>query len=90
MQDVSSFWASFWPNVASTSIGVILGVPIALFLNRWTQSLKEKAKKEAENIQLFHGLETIERACLHNKNILNWLSQNLNANQAPFEIRLVS
>ena len=38
------FWSSFWPSVAATLVGVIVGLPFALGINRYAVSLGERAR----------------------------------------------
>jgi len=41
----TSFWQSFVSNLLATSIGVGLGIPVALLINRWVEAKIEKERK---------------------------------------------
>jgi hypothetical protein len=41
-----SFWQSFLSNLLATIIGVGLGIPVALLINRWVESKTEKERKK--------------------------------------------
>lgn len=40
-----SFWQNFGSNLLATLIGVVIGIPIALLINRWGESIAEREKK---------------------------------------------
>jgi hypothetical protein len=55
-----SFWQSFFSNLLATVIGVGLGIPVALLINRWIESRTESEKKE-KILKLIH--EDLKNNC---------------------------
>jgi hypothetical protein len=41
-----TFWQSFVSNLGATIIGVGLGIPVALLINRWIERRTEKERKK--------------------------------------------
>ncbi|MBE7433913.1 MAG: hypothetical protein HS100_08340 [Anaerolineales bacterium] len=65
----SQFWQNFLPNFASTLLGVVLGIPAALWINRFTEI---KTKREKKNKILASLRNEIE----YNLDTLNYLVDN--------------
>jgi len=80
------FWSAFWPNVAATLIGVVLGVPIALYLNTLAgKAAHARAKKEG-GVRLRNALLSLVSAVEHNEAKLSTLQSNLQQSRAVFEL----
>jgi len=56
------FWAAFWPNLASTFIGVGLGVPVALQLNRLNVSHSDRVRVAADKARVVEALASLRRS----------------------------
>jgi hypothetical protein len=82
------FWSSFWPNLASTIIGVVVGLPVALWLNRLSQRSADASRHDQEQEQLRHGLISVMDALAHNQKQLERLVSTLESNQAMFDVGL--
>lgn len=71
------FWAGFWPNLASTIIGVILGLPFAVLASGWAQRfVNRKTDRDAQN-QLRVGLALLLAAIDQNTGVLKTYSDTL-------------
>lgn len=67
---MSDFFIAFWPNLASTVIGVGLGVPVALYLNRklTNQGRAHEASREAS--LLASAAHVLIESCDYNVHVL--------------------
>ncbi len=82
------FWSSFWPNLCSTLVGVILGVPTALWLNAQA-GRTANARRETENRErLENGLRAIVAALSYNRERVKSCLATLTNNQALFDVGL--
>lgn len=71
---MTNFLNAFWPNLAATVIGVALGLPVALYLNR--QLTKQmRAHEAAEKKRLLSdAISTLIESCGYNIRVLNNIS----------------
>jgi len=46
------FWSSFWPGFAATLFGVLMGIPIALWLDRRTQRQAEQERQREREARM--------------------------------------
>jgi hypothetical protein len=67
----TGFWQAFWPNFASTVLGVLIGIPIALLINRQASKLSDRSRIKLENQQLHDALIIVRRSIKHNRGELN-------------------
>ena len=56
------FWVALWPNLLSTVLGIVLGLPAAFWLNDKVEQIGEKAKQAEEHQRLLDGLSVIQAA----------------------------
>lgn len=82
------FWVGFWPNLAATLAGVIFGVPIALWLNRWSEQASSRSRHADEAERLRVGLLVVRAALEHNRTRLISLVQSLENNRVSFDTTL--
>ncbi len=82
------FWSGFWPNLASTFVGVIVGVPIALWLNSLSGRAAGRARKAEEHARLRTGLLAVLAALAHNRGRLGALLDVLQKHEALFDVTL--
>lgn len=68
---MSIFLDSFWPNLAATLIGIVLGVPIALALNELVLRRQRKLQTEDQDRQARDSIEVLIAACRYNINVLD-------------------
>jgi hypothetical protein len=55
-------WAAFGSDLAATVIGVLIGVPFALWLNRLNVTHAEKVRAAAERARIVEGLASLGRS----------------------------
>lgn len=85
---MDTFWSAFWPNLAATLVGVVLGVPIALWLNGLAGRGATRSREALERELLRNGLEVTESAISHNREQLKVLLDIIKKNQALFELKV--
>ncbi len=83
-----AFWSNFWPGLVSTVIGILVGVPIALYLTHYGVSIQEKAHQADERVRMHRGLESLAVAVRENAKILQHLSESVRENRVPFDVAL--
>jgi hypothetical protein len=85
---LDKFLEAFWPNLAATIVGVVLGVPIAFWINRRMLAAGERAKLTDDKHQLTRSLEVIRDALNANHTQLTRLVALLDADHVPLDTRL--
>ena len=83
-----TFWDAFWPNVASTVLGVILGLPAALWLNRQAVAHGERIRIASERAKVAQALSVVAQAMKHNAEQLTNLVTILSGDKAQFDLPL--
>jgi len=81
---MSTFWDGFWPNLASTLIGVIVGVPVALWLNSIVCRRAERNKKKEERKILRSCLQVISNGLQTNQLKLSEIAGFISSNRSPW------
>lgn len=81
------FWTGFWPNIAATFLGVIAGVPAALWLNRLSVQQANARLQAEEQRRLRVGLEAVLTACSHNQQRMEVLL-SMPVGQSPLDLEL--
>lgn len=56
---MQSFWLEFWPSFAATVLGVVIGIPCALWTNRWIVSVAERKRLAIDDAERNALVETI-------------------------------
>jgi len=64
---METFFTSFWPNLAATIFGVIVRLPVALWLHRKGHAAIERDKLQAERTRLLRSLKMIEGSIAANR-----------------------
>jgi len=64
---MEGFLNSFWPNLASTVIGIIIGFPVAVWLNKLALSNSVRKQQEADRVDLHRTLKVLGASIDHNK-----------------------
>jgi hypothetical protein len=85
---MDEFLKAFWPNFASTVLGLVLGLPLALWTNRLIISHGERLKRAEEQQRLTKALDTLTRALLFNRERLQTFAQKINNSLAPFDVAI--
>jgi hypothetical protein len=83
-----AFWSNFWPGMASTIVGVVVGVPIALWLAHYGALIQERARQAEDRSRLHRGLQSLSTAMRHNTDRLRHLSEVLQKDQVPLDVGL--
>jgi hypothetical protein len=65
------FLEAFWPNLAATLIGIVLGVPIALALNELILRRQRRLQTEDQHRQVKGAIEVLVAACRYNVGVLD-------------------
>jgi hypothetical protein len=81
-------WPDFMSNLLSTVLGVVFGIPVALWLNRRVASLEAREAQRAEGNRLRHGLHSIHDALQINQTALNSFETTLGNQKVPFILDL--
>lgn len=68
---MSLFFDAFWPNLAATLLGVMLGIPIALFINRYFVEHQRKFESDQNKQRLSDAIEVLMGACQYNIKVLD-------------------
>jgi len=80
------FWKNFLSNALATFIGIILGIPVALWLNRIQQKSSEASEKRKVEMEATgrkkHVLQLIKEELITNKTLLEKINLD---EQASFE-----
>lgn len=85
---MNSFWSSFCPNIVSTVVGIVIGVPIALWINSQAASVGERTRVEQERERLQRGLTVVLAAIDFNRERLQEFNAVLPNDQVPFDVGL--
>ena len=72
---MSIFLDAFWPNLAATLIGVVLGVLIALGLNERVLSHQRKLQIADHHRQVMDAFEVLMTACRYNIGVLDTMRE---------------
>lgn len=67
---MTEFFLAFWPNLASTVLGVVLGVPVALLLNRRFLVHQQKVERTEQSKRLGNAVDVLVDACEYNSKVL--------------------
>lgn len=70
-----AFLDAFWPNLAATLIGVVLGVPIALLLNRRLLHHQRQLEVADTRRQVHGAIDVLVDACGYNIRVLDSIAK---------------
>lgn len=70
---MSAFFDAFWPNLASTLVGIVLGVPIALTLNQHMLRNQRRLEINDMGAQVKDAIEVLVNACKYNIGVLDMI-----------------
>lgn len=79
---MSAFFDAFWPNLASTLIGILVGIPIALLINRRLVEHQRKFEMIQKAQQLDDAIEVLIAACHYNIKVLDSIREDSLAGRA--------
>jgi hypothetical protein len=72
---MATYWESFWPELAATLVGVVVGVPLALLINRWTYGWQQKRARAAAAQRLATALTVVLESLTWNRDRAKKLGQ---------------
>jgi hypothetical protein len=87
---MSDFWSAFWPNLASTILGVIIGLPAALWINRRVTQEADVQRQASERGAVAHALEILRLALGANKERLERYAKALAESSTLYDTGLDS
>ena len=67
---MDAFFSAFWPNAAATLVGVVLGLPVALWVNRLAINRAARSTQESQIQRVRHALEVLIAAMGSNSTLL--------------------
>ena len=85
---MDAFLDAFWPNVAATLVGVVLGLPVALWVNRLATSRSTADARAAQELRVDHALQVLTSAFESNTTLLRDYSDVLAASKVRWNIGL--
>ena len=59
---MNEFWIDYWPNFVATISGLLIGIPISLWLDRKITSWRERDKREEERQRIIQASEMLFQA----------------------------
>ena len=84
------FLTAFFANFAATVLGVLIGLPLAMWTNRKIAAHGESQRRANEESRLAHALEVVARALSHNRDRFEFLAGVLAETHATFDPALDS
>src|SRR3954452_14815408 len=81
-------WAAFGSDLAATVIGVIIGVPFALWLNRRTVTHAEQVRTDAGQARVVQALASLSRSLGDNRQRLQAVVRERERDETPFPLVL--
>src|SRR5688572_26226817 len=67
---MAGFFEAFWPNLVATLLGVALGVPMALYINRSVLKHQRVLDAAESDRRLCDAIEVLIDACQYNIRVL--------------------
>ena len=75
----SSFWSALWPALAATIVGVALGLPIALWINRIALGQSSRNEEAERKVALARVCVALRESVTWNADKANGMALELNA-----------
>lgn len=77
-------WTLFFPGLVATLIGVALGIPLGLWVNRQASQFQRRQEEKQATQRKLAVLKALQEEVGHNLALLNQLEGELKSNQVPF------
>ena len=77
-------WTLFFTGLATIVIGVGLGIPFGLWLNRRTEKLQHRQEEERARQRALSLLKALQEEVRHDLDLLNQLAGELKNSKVPF------
>jgi hypothetical protein len=68
---VNQFLQDFLPNLTATIVGVVIGLPVALFVNRQLTKEGDQRASKLERVRVATGLGVLRRSLQYNRKVLD-------------------
>ncbi len=81
----SEFFKNFLPNFGATVLGVLLGLPLALWTNRMISARIEKSKRIEEIASLDRALVSVVESLIFNRQCFSKMLNTLSNNQVTID-----
>jgi hypothetical protein len=85
---MDAFVTAFWPNAAATIVGVVLGLPVALWINRLALKNTERGAHRAQVQRLDHALQVLISAMESNQSLLAEYANVLSESKVSWRLNL--
>lgn len=85
---MDAFLLAFWPNAAATLVGIVFGLPIAMWVNRLALRGAERASLKSQSQCLDHALQILVSAMETNQGILQEYTQVLSESKVHWRLSL--
>jgi hypothetical protein len=85
---MDAFLIAFWPNAAATLVGIVFGLPIALWVNRLALKGAARASLKSQSQRLDHALQILMSAMESNQRILQEYAQVLSESKVRWRLNL--
>jgi hypothetical protein len=82
---VSEFFASFLADTAATIVGILVGLPMAMWTNRKLAERGDRERRHEQEVRLAHALEAVSHALVHNRERFRFLGGVLAETHATFD-----
>jgi hypothetical protein len=64
---MNEFLQAFWPNLCATVLGVVFGLPAAVYVNRWVSATQRRHEATTEANRRDDAIEVLIRSCVWNE-----------------------
>lgn len=85
---MEAFLTAFWPNLAATLVGVALGLPIAMWVNRLALRGAERTARKSQAQRVDHALKVLISAMQANAVLLREYAELLESGMISWRLRL--
>jgi hypothetical protein len=85
---MDAFLTAFWPNLAATLVGVALGLPIAMWVNRLALRGAERTAQKSQAQRVDHALQVLISAMQANAVLLREYAELLAAGKVKWRLAL--
>ena len=85
---MDTFLAAFWPNAAATVAGIVLGLPVALWINRLALKNTERSTLSNQAQRLNHALQVLIAAMESNQSVLGEYATVLSESKVSWRLNL--
>lgn len=85
---MDAFFAAFWPNAAATVAGIVFGLPVALWINRFASKQAERSTLSNQAQRLDHALQVLISAMESNHGLLSEYATVLSESKVSWRLNL--